>query len=293
MPLTVRQSGLLDGWLGDWSIVADHSWPLQDTTVLRVRADDSDLVVKASETSHHIGREIQAHTRVLRLIDDPRFPRLLHADATAGLIVTGWVQGVPVESTPAEHDPALYRQAGAALARLHRRPTPSKDYLPATLAKIGRLLAAAGERELLDLSTLATTRRHLAGLHARPVQVRFTHGDYQPRNWLDDNGTLRVIDFGRAAQRPVESDLVRLLNQQLLGARELHDAFFTGYGRPLEAFDSDVLAIENLLQSLGTIVWANTVGDHAFEDDGRAMLQRCLADPPAARPEPGARQPSD
>ena len=289
MPLTVRQSGLLDGWLGEWSIVADHSWPLQDTTVLRVRACDGDLVVKASETSHHICREIQAHTGTLRSLCDPLFPRLRHADAGAGLIVTDWLPGTLVQGTPAEHDPAVYHQAGAALARLHVTPTPSSDYLPATLAKIGRLLADADELELLDAPALSATRQHLAGLHAHPVRLGFTHGDYQPRNWLDDQGTLRVIDFGRAALRPVESDLVRLLHQQLLGAPELRDAFFAGYGRPLEAFDSGVLAIENLLQSLGTIVWAHAVGDHVFEDEGRAMLRRCLADP-SPDPEPG--QPS-
>ncbi|MGW6199374.1 phosphotransferase family protein [Kribbella sp. NPDC055110] len=31
-----------------------------------------------------------------------------------------------------------------------------------------------------------------------PATLVPTHGDWQPRNWLVDNGTVRVIDFGRA-----------------------------------------------------------------------------------------------
>ncbi|HZX05471.1 phosphotransferase family protein, partial [Kribbella sp.] len=35
-----------------------------------------------------------------------------------------------------------------------------------------------------------------------PAVLVPTHGDWQPRNWLIDGGTVRVIDFGRAALRP-------------------------------------------------------------------------------------------
>lgn len=277
MPLTARQLGLLRDWLGEWSIVTDHSWPLQDTTVLRVRTTDGDLVVKASETSHHIGREIEAHVRVLNTLHDHRFPHLHHADREAGLLVTEWIPGTLVEGTRAEHNAAVYRQAGAALAQLHVRPETSEDYLPTTIAKIEILHATAGRLALLDPTALSATRQHLTGMRAHPVEVRFTHGDYQPRNWLDDHGTLRVIDFGRAAQRPVESDLIRLLHQQLAGAPILRDAFFAGYGHSLDKFDPDILNAEHLLQSVSTVVWAHQVGDQAFEDKGRAMVESFLS----------------
>ncbi|ABG98884.1 hypothetical protein RHA1_ro07120 [Rhodococcus jostii RHA1] len=64
--LTDAQSALLDRWFGQWQVLADHSWPLQDTTVLRVRKADNDFIVKASRSSHHIGREIAAHQVFLR-----------------------------------------------------------------------------------------------------------------------------------------------------------------------------------------------------------------------------------
>jgi hypothetical protein len=45
------------------------------------------------------------------------------------------------------------------------------------------------------------------------TQVVPTHGDWQPRNWLIDEGVVRVIDFGRADLRPAAEDFVRLARQ--------------------------------------------------------------------------------
>lgn len=278
MALTPQQTSLLDQWLGQWRVSEDVSWPLQDTTVLRVECSAGSRVVKASLTSHHIRREIVAHDLVLLRLDDPRFPCLRHADLDAGVLVTDWLPGSLVAGTADEHDPDLYRRAGEALAVLHGQAQTSQEYLAAARAKIAGLIDTASARRLADENALAVVHRWVYECPTHPVEVRFTHGDYHPRNWLTDAGTLRVIDFGRAAWRPVESDFIRLLHQQFVGRPDLTDAFFEGYGRPLASFDAGILQVEHLMQSLATIVWANQVGDVPFEEQGRHMLRRALDD---------------
>nr|WP_297426666.1 hypothetical protein [uncultured Actinotalea sp.] len=49
-------------------------------------------------------------------------------------------------------------------------------------------------------------------------------------------------------------------------------------GRPSGDRERGSWLLENLLQSVRTVVWATGVGDLAFADQGRAMLRRTLAD---------------
>jgi hypothetical protein len=90
---------------------------------------------------------------------------------------------------------------------------------------------------------------------------------------------VSLIDFGRGAQRPWVSGLVRLRNQQFVGHPELEDAFFEGMGRPLPDIgeaDAAALTLETIKQSLGTVVWAHQIGDASFTRHGRAMTERFL-----------------
>lgn len=60
---------------------------------------------------------------------------------------------------------------------------------------------------LLPETQLTSLARELDNLDPGVVQLVATHGDYQPRNWLQDNGQVKVIDFGRAergAVRPLK-----------------------------------------------------------------------------------------
>jgi Ser/Thr protein kinase RdoA (MazF antagonist) len=271
--LTDRQCGLLDDWLGSWEVVAEHSWPLQGTTVLRVRTAAGERVVKAG--GGHFEREVSAHESTLSTIDDPRLPRLLHASRDAAIFVTTWLPGDLVEGTPAEDDPDTYRQAGFLLALIHTSPEVSSDYMPRMVAKLSQYLDAA--RELLAPGVWAKASARVRAIDPRPVEVVFTHGDYQPRNWLIDEGTVRVIDFGRSEWRPAVSDVVRLQHQQFVGRPDLVEAFFAGYGHGPATFDPDVSALEHLLQSLGTVVWAHTMRDTEFEAHGHRMVGRVLA----------------
>ncbi|WP_171906568.1 aminoglycoside phosphotransferase family protein [Arthrobacter sp. SW1] len=274
--MTEKQCALLEEWLGPYSVIADYSWPLQDTTVLHVSTAAGQFAVKASATSHHIRREIAAHAHGM---PGPQgsFPVLRHASPDAGILVTEFLPGKLVEGTPAEHAPEMYRQAGALLAALHRPLAESTEYAK-KLRYTTELLLKKG-RGLLDAGMLARAGAELAALPAVPVQLVTTHGDYQPRNWLQDGGRIKVIDFGRADARPWVHDLVRLSHQQFLGSAALEDAFYEGYGRRIGPAEDTIWRLENLNQAIGTIVWAHGIGDFAFRDSGVAMLERVLADP--------------
>ncbi len=102
-------------------------------------------------------------------------------------------------------------------------------------------------------------------------------GPFQPRNWLQGEGRIKVIDFGRADARPWVHDLVRLSHKQFVGSPHLADAFHGGLGRHIGPAEDSIWQLENLNQAIGTVVWAHGIGDYAFRDFGVAMLERVLA----------------
>ncbi|MET3163280.1 UNVERIFIED_ORG: thiamine kinase-like enzyme [Arthrobacter sp. UYEF10] len=130
---------------------------------------------------------------------------------------------------------------------------------------------------LLPETQLESFEQELDALRPGTVQLVATHGDYQPRNWLQDNGQIKVIDFGRADRRPWVHDLVRLSHQQFVHRPELADAFHAGLGKAVGPVEAGLWRLENLNQAIGTVVWANQVGDTAFEQTGRAMVGRVLS----------------
>ncbi|RAX45300.1 aminoglycoside phosphotransferase family protein [Arthrobacter sp. AQ5-06] len=273
--ITEEQSRLLTSWLGEFSVVQDYSWPLQDTNVLHVATPPGEeFIVKASITSHHIHREIAAHAGGFDGLHG-RVPTLRHASAKAGILVTEFLTGILVEGTPAEDDPETYRQAGELLARIHRPAGDSSTYAKTLTIKTRAWMDRA--HGLLPESQLESFEQELEALRPGVVQLAATHGDYQPRNWLQDNGQIKVIDFGRADRRPWVHDLVRLSHQQFVHRPELADAFYAGLGRTVGPADADMWRLENLNQAIGTVVWANQMGDTAFEEAGRNMVERVLS----------------
>ncbi|MHA7290580.1 aminoglycoside phosphotransferase family protein [Arthrobacter sp. MDT3-24] len=273
--ITEEQSRLLTSWLGEFSVVRDYSWPLQDTNVLHVVTPLGEgFIVKASTTSHHIHREIGAHAGGFDGLHG-RVPTLRHASAKAGILVTEFLPGIRVEGTPAEDEPETYRQAGELLATIHRPAGESSTYAEALTAKTRAWMDRA--HGLLPETHLDSFERELEALQPGVVQLVATHGDYQPRNWLQDNGQIKVIDFGRAELRPWVHDLVRISHQQFVHRADLADAFHAGLGKTVGPAELDVWRLENLNHAIGTVVWANQVGDAAFEQTGRIMVERLLS----------------
>ncbi|MGU3652604.1 phosphotransferase family protein [Mycolicibacterium sp. A43C] len=120
-------------------------------------------------------------------------------------------------------------------------------------AEVAKSLAWLDKPHRIAPSTESALRRILRDHRCRPVTVVPSHGDWQPRNWLVDSGTVRVIDFGRSAWRPAA----------------------TGYGTdPREPHRWPILTLH---QAIGTAVWAHQVGDSVFERQAHRMIDDSLS----------------
>lgn len=256
-------------------LVADLSWGQVDTLVLHVRSAQRDYVVKAGgPTNHHIGREISAHESFTApLVALGAAARLVGADRDANVLVVEYLSGELVESTPSEHEPDVYEQAGRLLHAFHAsasRADPDFEREATT-----RALAWLDAEHRVAPSVERGARKLLTAYRPQPVTSVPTHGDWQPRNWLVDAGRVKVIDFGRFAFRPAETDLCRLAAQQWRGVPELEVAFLKGYGS--DPRDPERWPMTMLREAIGTAVWAHQVGDESFEAQGHRMLGDALA----------------
>ena len=274
--LSPRQRDLLECWLPGALVQADLSWGLVGTTVLDVlAADGTRCIVKAGgPKDHHLAREIHAHLHWLRpWTATGHAPQLLHQDRDAKLLVTRYLPGVLVQDHPAEGAPDTYTQAGALLAAFHgqhRSVDPGFED-----AQNRRTLAWLDAEHRIPGAEAAQVRRLITSWPTPPATLVPTHGDWQPRNWLIDEGTVRVIDFGRAALRPAMTDLARLAARQFRGRGDLEEAFLAGYGS--DPREVDAWRRVQLREAVGTAAWAYQVGAEQFEAQGMRMLAEALA----------------
>jgi len=268
--LRPEQRELLGRWLPDVTVLADLSWGLVETTVLDVASEQGRLIVKAGGAAdHHLVRELRAHREWLDpWVSTGHAPVLLFADEAAKVLVTRRLPGVLVEGTSAQDDPDTYRQAGSLLARLHGQLcVEDPEWNGRSRARVERHLAAPHR---IDPGIVSRVRAELSTWPGGGAPVVPTHGDWQPRNWLVDDGVVRIIDFGRADLRPPIEDFVRLARQDFARDPALETAFLEGYGTD----PREPVAWRRALvgEAVGTAVWAHGVGDEEFERFGHQLL---------------------
>lgn len=275
MPLTRKQLDRIAEWLAAARVVNDMSWGLVDTTVLRVRSPGGDFVVKAAGPgNHHLRREVIAHHDFTGpWLLEGRVGRLLHADLTINLIVLEYLPGTLVDDGDAATDPEVHRQAGQLLAALHRQAGRLDDRYEQDMD--ARALRWLDGEHRIGQRIQDEARAVIAAQVSSPAELVPTHGDWQPRNWLLEDGRVLVIDLGRADSRPALTDLVRLSQQQWLNHPDLETAFLQGYGK--DPREVEPWRRELLRQAIGTACWAYEVGDEQFEEHGHHMLERVLA----------------
>ncbi len=122
----------------------------------------------------------------------------------------------------------------------------------------------------------ATLRAVIGSWPTESAVVVPTHGDWSTRNWLVDAGTVRVIDFGRAALRPAVTDWLRLSFRDFRDDPVRESAFVEGYGS--DPRDPHTWSRERLREAVNTAVWAYRVGDEKFESEGHEWIGRALED---------------
>lgn len=272
--LTDEQASHLARWLPGARLRSDLSWGLANTRVLDVDSELGRVVVKAAGAqNHHIDREITAFEGFTGcLAATGHAAQLLHCDRTANLLVLRYLDGSLVMGSVAESAPETYRQAGRLANIFHgqaRRTDP--DWEAAAVAKSLNWL---DRPHRIAPRTAARLRGILTGYQPREVVVVPTHGDWQPRNWLVDGDTVKVIDFGRFAWRPAVTDFCRLAAQQWRDDRRLEDAFFAGYGG--DPRNPEQWRMATVHEAIGTAVWAYQVGDESFERQGHRMVAAAL-----------------
>ena len=275
MPLTAEQQHLVDHWFPDAVLVEDMSWGLIDTTVLHLRCEGREAVVKAGgPDNHHLDREITGHAEfTARWVSERRIGPLIHADRALRVLAVEYLPGVLVEGTPAASDPQTHRQAGRLLALLHGQASRVDDGYEQRMDE--RALRWLDDEHRIDAGTEARLRRVITE-HERPPAVLVpTHGYWQPRNWLIDSGRVLVIDLGRADWRPALTDLLRLSFHQWHDRPDLEAAFLEGYGP--DPREPGAWHRARLREAIGTACWAWQVGDEAFEQQGHRMIHHALS----------------
>lgn len=252
--LNVDQTARLSHWLPDAQLQADLSWNLTDTVVLDITSGLGRFIVKAAGPANtHIGREITAHQGATAcLIDSGRATRMIQHDRAANILVTDYLVGTLAMGSDTEFDADIHHQAGALLRTFHDQTQRCDDAAEARATTRG--LAWLDQSHRIDPHTVDALRRILMTYRPRPVTVMPTHGDWSPRNWLVDHGTVKIIDFGRFDYRPALSDFCRLAARHWRTHPDLEHAFFDGYGT--DPRDPELWAIFTLREAIGTAVWA-------------------------------------
>jgi hypothetical protein len=274
--LAPRQRELIETWLPDVEIEADMSWQLVETTVLRAKVGEQLVVLKAGGASdHHIAREIRAHREWTGpWVRQGRAARMLHADVDAKLLVTEYLPGTLVKGTAAVAEMDTYVQAGELLRECHAQAAiENPDYEPQMNAKA---LAWLDGRHRIEADVAEALRAMIRSWPSAPVICVPTHGDWHGRNWLLDNGVLRVIDFGRAGLRPAAEDFERLAVQEFVWHPGTEEAFLSGYGK--DPREPDAWFRQRVRSAIGTACWAHLIGDEAFEAQGHRMIADVLAE---------------
>ncbi len=273
--LSPRQRELIGEWMPGAEVVADLSWGIVDTVVLHVRHGGRELVVKAGgERDHHIGRELDSHEGgwVEAWAAAGRAARLVHADRGERILVLERLPGELAYRTPAATDPEVHRQAGVLLRGFHAQHSRPGDRDDLGVARALRWLDG---RHRIDPDAAASLRALFEAASRISVDLVPTHGDWQPRNWLVDDGVVRIIDFGRFALRPAASDFARLAAQEWREAPACETAFFEGYGS--DPREPSAWRLLRAAEAVGTAAWAFQVGDEAFEAQGHRMIADVLA----------------
>lgn len=257
-------------------VVADHSWGLVETTVLQVTSGGAHFIVKAGGRSdHHLEREVRAHRLWLRpWTSRGRAPELVHADPHAKILVTRYLAGRLVLGSDAAHDPDIYRQAGELLGQLHCQVGAHVVDHAYEERENAKSLAWLDQPHQIAPDVEHRLRVELTSWPTGPTALSPTHGDWHPRNWLVDESSVSVIDFGRADLRPPSTDLVRLAATEFRGRPDLEVAFLDGYGDdPREPRAWHRMQVR---EAIGTAAWSFRVGDQRFEAQGHRMITEAL-----------------
>ena len=250
---------------------------------IRAFADSNNrhYLAKQHSSRERYEREVHAYTRWVPAIHD-RAPHLVATDPDNLILLLTAVSGVPASNvTPGgDAERAAHHAAGIVLRRLHdsallgHSPTMAATLAERTrhwVDRAGALLTTAQRRLLLD---------HADAVASAPVEVRFCHLDFQPRNWIvDDDGTLRLIDYEHARLDARVRDLARLAHRYWPRRPDLYHAFVRGYGTALDQSERRLLYHFGALEATTALVRGTDTDNPDMTLHGRTLLDQLMRHP--------------
>ncbi|MDT0277075.1 aminoglycoside phosphotransferase family protein [Blastococcus sp. DSM 46792] len=206
--------------------------------------------------------------------------QLVDLDEAAQSLVLTFLPGTLASSSRWSGQPAIHERAGRLVRRLHESvtPRPLPDYAQQLLAGFDawavRAAALVDDEDLSRARAIAATVTDLG-----PVEGVAAHRDNSARNWVvDEEGHVRLIDFGACDVEPWWVDLQRLRGREWSGRPDLQEAFLAGYGRSLDDRTRHLLRAYCARAAVSTIAWATEHDDQPFAAEGRAQLQALLSE---------------
>ncbi len=199
------------------------------------------------------------------------------ATARAGVLFD-WMPGRTVGDRVS---PALAREAGGVLARLHDhadRFRPRGAFsdtrldrawlfgMPAALTQPARVVGWPRSRRALVREAGERVQAWLDGLYTDPRELRFLHLDFHSGNWKRADGQLAVLDFDDTRWAYPVQDLGIALYYLLDGPTEpvLMGAFLDGYARVRPAGVPDATVLQTAVIARQIDLLSYVVAHHAL-----------------------------
>lgn len=252
--------------------VADRSWPDGKSSVHQVQdGGGSSWFIKHHRDREWYSAEVAAYRRWVPALGD-RAP-VLHArnDGLCAIVVSA----LRASGRQDWHDDDVRRDAGVALRALHSAESFGlwDDIAAAKQADLERWTRRGAG--LLSGTEAGIAQRCITALAGLPAPERVPcHRDYTPRNWIIDNGRVRVIDFEETQPDAWMSDIGRMTIGFWPGKPHLTDAVLDGYGRRLSADDEATATCLFAVSAVKFIVLGTELGKRDFVARTRHVLRQ-------------------
>jgi Ser/Thr protein kinase RdoA (MazF antagonist) len=283
------QADWLRATFGPWTLISDASWSRPNSNVWCIELAVGRSFVKVSSSRATFRREVEAYSDWLPRVRSGAtvLPRLLSHEESLLTLVTSAVDGEIVRTIQSPLTPPgeqrIHRAAGSAVRTLHderslRTADGARDLRQARLIEVVRVGDQRFETcdTVLSATEAATISRarDLLQQHAASCEIGFTHGDFQPRNWLWSAATqtLGLIDFEESGLGFCLEDFGWLFGALWHRRPDLRAAFVRGYGRELGIQEQQFLAALTALGSLQHVARGRELGIQQKMDNGRAAL---------------------
>jgi aminoglycoside phosphotransferase len=261
--------------VGPHALLRQHSRHKRDQAVLEVlTADGERIFAKQVRQERHWTAERRAY-RNWTLALRGRTPRLLAANRPMQSLLLSSVPG----SQPHLFDLVAHREAGHVLRMIHESRPPRRGGPPVGVRVAQKLeFTLSRTSGLLRDDETRFAREQAGQLGSSPLRDRVPcHGDYRPHNWIvDDDGVLRVIDFGEARWHVPVFDLTRLSFGVWWDRPDLYAAFLEGYGREPDDAERHFVRLHLVITGVVAIAYAREHGLGAREAFARERLRQLM-----------------